>query len=65
MKATCECGRVFCNYPYCPRGDGGTQWQDENWEWRDCNVIERNGGLVYVEDAETLERAWIDFRRVR
>lgn len=41
-----------------------TFWNDLD-ELRDCRVLERNGGLVLVENAETGEVDWVDYRDVQ
>ena len=41
------------------------QYESDDYEWRDCNVIERNGSLVYVEDERTGDRQWIGRERLR
>ena len=31
----------------------------DDWEMRDCEIIERNGNLTLIEDAETGEERYI------
>jgi hypothetical protein len=49
-----------------PKRNGDrVEYQDDKWEWRDGRFLERNGSLVYVEDEQTGERDWLDYRRVK
>ena len=34
-------------------------WNPNLGQYRDCEVIERNGSLYYVKDKETGERDWV------
>lgn len=39
-------------------------WNGDANEYREGEVIERNGSLAYVEDADTGERTWVDTRDI-
>ena len=37
----------------------GPRYLDEDFEQRDCEIIERNGNLTLVRDSETGEEDWV------
>lgn len=43
-------------------------WAFDRWagtEWVECEEIDRNGSLIFVEDVDTKERMWVGVEELR